>query len=117
MPVSAETERSLEFLARLLRECHLYVTASLHEPGAMHPVEGLQCGLPLLYHEETGGTVELGREFGLPFRDDIGPALREAMARYPELRARALAAPPSGDLMCLAYRRLVQSLIAEARSG
>ena len=35
-----------------------------HEPGAMHPVEGLQCGLPLLYDRETGGTVELGRRLG-----------------------------------------------------
>ena len=33
-------------LARLLRQCHGHVTASKHEPGAMHPVEGLQCGLP-----------------------------------------------------------------------
>ena len=100
-------------LARLLRECHAVVSASLWEPGAMHPVEGIQCGLPLLYHEDSGGTVELGRRFGIAFRDDIGGAIGEMRRRYAELRERALSEPPSGDLMCLQYRRLIQCCIAQ----
>ena len=34
-------------LADLLRQGHVYLTASRFEPGGMHVVEGLQCGLPL----------------------------------------------------------------------
>ncbi len=100
-------------LGRLLRECHVLISASLWEPGAMHPVEGIQCGLPLLYHADGGGTVELGRKFGIAFRGDVGGAIGEMRRRYSELREAAIAAPPSGDLMCLEYRRLIQRCIAQ----
>ena len=34
---------------------------------------------------------------------------------YEVLREKVLVDPPSGDAMCLSYRRLIQRLIAEAR--
>jgi glycosyltransferase involved in cell wall biosynthesis len=101
-------------LAAILRQCHLYVSASRHEPGAMHPVEGLQCGLPLIYHKDSGGTVMLGERYGVLYDNDIVATLHEARSRYRELRQRLLTSPPSGDLMCLEYRRLIQRLIVEA---
>jgi hypothetical protein len=101
-------------LARLLRQCHVYVTGSKHEPGAMHPVEGLQCGLPLLYHRETGGTVELGRKYGVELADDTTASITRIRDAYEDLRQKVLVDPPSGDAMCLSYRRLIQRLIAEA---
>ena len=99
-------------LGALLRQCHLYVTASLHEPGGMHFIEGLQCGLPLIYHEDGGGIVELGRRYGIGFRDNGVAALAEARSRYAELRRAVIAEPPSGDFMCLQYRRLIQQCLA-----
>jgi len=101
-------------LAGLLRQCHVYVTGSKHEPGAMHPVEGLQCGLPLLYHRETGGTVELGRKYGVELADDTAASITRIRDAYENLRQKVLVDPPSGDAMCLSYRRLIQRLIAEA---
>lgn len=103
-------------LAGLLRQCHVYITASRHEPGAMHPVEGVQCGLPLLYHTETGGTVALGQRCGLPLGEDPVPAISDLQQRYRELHRAVLDEPPSGDAMCTAYRRLIQREIATARS-
>lgn len=100
-------------LAGLLRQCHVAITASRFEPGAMHPVEALQCGLPLLYHPDTGGTVELGEKFGVCFSGALPAAIEEIKARYAELRGRVLRDAPSGDLMSLSYRRLVQSLLCE----
>jgi glycosyltransferase involved in cell wall biosynthesis len=100
-------------LADILRRCHLYVTASQWEPGGMHFIEGLQCGLPLVYHVDGGGIVELGERFGIGFRTDVVSAIRAAIERYPELRGRVLAGMPSGDLMCLEYRRVVQRLLAD----
>jgi glycosyltransferase involved in cell wall biosynthesis len=102
-------------LARRLRECHLYVTGSRWEPCGMHHVEGAQCGLPLVYHEDGGGVVEMGRRYGIGFRDNVAEALFAARAHYPDLRARTLANVPSGDSMCLQYATLFQSLLA-ARS-
>jgi glycosyltransferase involved in cell wall biosynthesis len=99
-------------LAKLLRSCHACITGSKNEPGAMHPVEALACGLPLLYTADTGGTVELGEQFGVL----IGPeglegALDNLKSGYHELRHRVLGEAPSGDQMVLSYRRLVQTLI------
>ena len=99
-------------LGGLLRKCHVYLTASLWEPGAMHPVEGLQCGLPLIYHEDSGGTVELGRQYGIGFREDVLSAIQAMRSRYAEFRRAVLSTPPSGDWMCIQYRRLIQRCIA-----
>ena len=100
-------------LASLLRQCQAYITASLHEPGGMHFIEGLQCGLPLLFHLDGGGIVELGRQFGVGFREDLVGGVRELQKRYPELRRKVLATPPSGDRMCIAYREILQRVLAE----
>lgn len=99
-------------LAAKLREAHAYVTASLHEPGGMHFIEGLQCGLPLAFHEDGGGIVELARKYGVGFRDDPAAAVRELQQRYTTLRGQVLAAPPSGDRMCIEYRDLIQGVLA-----
>ena len=98
-------------LAAVLRQAHVCVTASRFEPGAMHPVEAMQCGLPLLYHRDTGGTVELGKNFGVLMEDDLVVSVERMKAEYAGLRERVLREAPSGDGMCAAYRRLVQSLI------
>lgn len=102
-------------LADILRQCHVYVSASRHEPGAMHPVEGLQCGLPIIAHKDSGGTVMLGQRYGVIHEEDIVKTLLETKTRYSELRSCLLASPPSGDLMCLEYRRLIQRVIVEAK--
>lgn len=102
-------------LADLLRQCHAYITASLWEPGGMHYIEGAQCGLPVLYHEDGGGIVEVARRFGIGFRDDVGAAVLEMRARYGELRSAVLRHAPSGDVMCVDYFRVVQQAIAEGK--
>ncbi|MGA1123523.1 MAG: hypothetical protein ACO3YO_02915 [Chthoniobacterales bacterium] len=104
-------------LAELLRECHVYVTASRYEPGAMHPVEGVQCGLPLLYHADTGGTVALGERLGILLGADPVGAIAEVQRRYGELHGAVLEHPPSGDTMCTAYRCLIQRSIAVSHSA
>jgi len=99
-------------LGAALRQCHAYLTASRWDPGPMHAVEGVQCGLPLIYHEDGGGIVEPGRRYGVGFRNDVRSAIGEARERHAELRARILADPPAGDLMCVEYGRVLQRLLA-----
>jgi glycosyltransferase involved in cell wall biosynthesis len=101
-------------LAGLLRQCHGYVSASRFEPGAMHVAEGLQCGLPLLYHKDTGGTVEQGRRYGLEIGADLEATLREFRARHAELRSKVLGDPPSGSTMAASYLQLIERLLANA---
>jgi len=99
-------------LAEVLRQCHVAVTASRNEPGAMHPVEAMQCGLPLLYTADTGGTVELGKKFGVLLEEDFSVAINILREKYSALREAVLAQAPSGDLMCAAYRRVIQGLVS-----
>ncbi len=99
-------------LADLLRSCHVYLTASRFEPGGMHHVEGAQCGLPVLYHEDGGGIVEMASRYGIGYQDDVVGAIGEMRTRYAELRQRALDRAPSGTAMCAGYRELVERLLS-----
>ncbi len=101
-------------LAAKLRECHLYLTASRWEPCGMHHVEGAQCGLPLVYHEDGGGIVEAGRRYGVGFRDDVGGAIRKAVERIDDLRRKLLDQMPSGDRMVLDFADTIQRLAVES---
>lgn len=100
-------------LAGLLRQCQAYITASLWEPCGMHHVEGAQCGLPLLYHEDGGGIVEAGRKYGLAFREEsLVAAIEEMRSAYPEYRQKVSQLMPSGNQMAVEYVRVVKELIA-----
>lgn len=101
-------------LAARLRECHLYLTASRWEPCGMHHVEGAQCGLPLVYHEDGGGIVEAGRRYGVGFRDDVAEAIQKATARLGDLRHRLLERLPSGERMVLDFADTIQRLAVES---
>jgi len=99
-------------LAKRLRECHLYLTATRWEPCGMHHVEGAQCGLPLVYHEDGGGVVEAGLKYGVGFRDSVASALQSARDQFETLHAQVLERAPSGDRMALNCTEHVQRLVA-----
>lgn len=80
----------------------------------MHHVEGAQCGLPLLYHEDGGGIVEAGQRYGLGFREDVVAGVREAIERLGELRHRLMQQMPSGDRMVLDFADTIQRLAVES---
>ena len=102
-------------LAALLRQCHAYITASLWEPCGMHHVEGAQCGLPLLYHEDGGGIVEAGKRYGIAFREESLPAaIQEMRHRYPEMRERVFTSMPDGLSMAMDYVRAVYRVLSIA---
>lgn len=46
-------------LGNIIREQDIYLTATQNEPGAMHYLEGLSCGLPVLYCKGGGGAQEI----------------------------------------------------------
>ena len=56
-------------LGNLLRKNDIYLTATQYEPGAMHYVEGLSCGLPVLYCINGGGAHEVCKIAGEEFHD------------------------------------------------
>jgi glycosyltransferase involved in cell wall biosynthesis len=56
-------------LAKKLRNFDIYLTATQYEPGAMHYLEGLSCGLPVLYCINSGGTKEVCNKYGEEYSD------------------------------------------------
>lgn len=86
-------------LADELRSHHVYLTASINEPGGNHQNEGALCGLPLLYRD-SGCLPEYCNGFGVLFDGDgdfeaalgrmIGEYGRwaEAMPGYPHTAGR-----------------------------
>ena len=51
-------------LSDRINECNIYITASQFENCPMHVVEALSCGLPILYHKNLGGGIELCEGYG-----------------------------------------------------
>jgi hypothetical protein len=56
-------------LGNLLRENDIYLTGSKFDNCPMHVIEGLSCGLPMLYHEDIGGGEEICENNGEKFSD------------------------------------------------
>src|SRR3546814_3442018 len=67
-------------LADALRSQHVYVTASLNEPGSNHQNEGALCGLPVLYRE-SGALPEYCAGFGVAFTTETFEEGLETMLR------------------------------------
>lgn len=97
-------------LAALLRQNHAYITGTLWEPCGMHHIEGAQCGLPLIYHEDGGGVVEYGKNYGMGFRNNIKEVLEKARKQYFSLRDKVLDSMPSGIQMCQKYETIFLTL-------
>ena len=53
-------------LAEKIKKHHIYLTASINEPGGMHHIEGALCGLPILYRK-SGSLPEYCKNFGVCF--------------------------------------------------
>tara|TARA_B100001093_G_scaffold39362_1_gene33565 strand:+ start:219 stop:1169 length:951 start_codon:yes stop_codon:yes gene_type:complete len=71
-------------LANIIRDHDIYLTATQFEPGAMHYVEGLSCGLPILFRKNGGGAFEVCNKCGLEFNnmDDFLIKLKLLVDKY-----------------------------------
>ena len=59
-------------LGDMLRECDIYISASKYDSCPMHILEGISCGLPILYLDYSGGVkdiCELGDKIGESFNN------------------------------------------------
>jgi hypothetical protein len=101
-------------LAQSLAEHHVYLTASINEPGGMHHVEGAIIGLPLIYRR-SGALPEYCTGFGEPFegQDDVTSALERMIADYPKWKAAMPGYRNTATRMTAAYADLLESLHAD----
>jgi hypothetical protein len=103
-----------EALAAELRSHHVYVTASLNEPGGNHQNEGALCGLPLLYRN-SGCMPEYCSGYGEMFNgpDDIAAALDRLVEAYPRYRDAMPRYPWTGARMVDAWSGLLERLMQQ----
>ena len=102
-------------LADELRRHHVYLTASINEPGSHHQNEGALCGLPILYRN-SGCLPEYCAGFGESFAgDDFVPALERMIANYDHWISAMPSYPHTAERMVAQYIALFEDLIARRR--
>ena len=71
-------------LSNILRDHDIYLTATQFEPGGIHYVEGMACGLPVLYYKNGGSVKEVVNKCGLEFNniDNLLEQMNEIMMNY-----------------------------------
>ena len=79
----------------------------------MHFIEGAQCGLPVIYHEDGGGIPEIASQFGISYRSNIVESINQMREDYSIFKEKVLVSPPSGDKMCQAFVDTIQKLLAQ----
>lgn len=103
-------------LANLLRQNHIYLTAARNEAAGMHHVEGVRCGLPVLFLN-SGALPEYCGPYGLEFTlIDFEEKLQEMAKRYAEFREKVLACPYTSTWMAAQYEDNFLQLVAERRT-
>lgn len=98
-------------LSRLLKQHHIYISASLHEPAGMHFIEAMQCGLPILWRS-SGSLPEYCRSFGRAFTGphDFTTALQKMRQEYWQWAQAALHHRYTANDMGQQYLKLFQNL-------
>ena len=98
-------------LANELKKNHIYLTASINEPGGMHHIEGALCGLPVLYRN-SGSLPEYCNKYGVSFEgtEDIIKSMKEIKKNYDNYKKNMNLYDRTSDKMCLEYYNLLKKL-------
>jgi len=104
-------------LANILRQHHIYLTAARNEVAGMHHIEGMRCGLPVLYLH-SGALPEYCAPYGIEFTlTNFEEKLLEMYKRYLELKEEVLKCPYTGTWMAAQYEEVFLQLVAERRAN
>jgi glycosyltransferase involved in cell wall biosynthesis len=110
------SQKKYEDLAPLLQKNHLYITASMYEPGPNHLPEGMACGLiPLVFSSSTS-CVECSNGFNVLFDDhkDLFLKIEELYCdanHYNEMKDRMSLYDYGADEMCAEYHKIIEGII------
>jgi glycosyltransferase involved in cell wall biosynthesis len=102
-------------LGSLLRSMHIYLSAARNEASGQHHIEGMCCGLPVMYLN-SGALPEYCQGFGVEFNlVNFEEKLNEIRSKYAQIYPAVLKCPYSGEKMALNYESLFQNAILEKR--
>lgn len=103
-------------LGDLLRQQHIYVTAARHEASGQHHIEGMRCGLPVLYLN-SGGLPEYCRQYGVEFTlINFEEKLLEIRSKYNDLYAAVQQCPYTGKWMADKYEEVFLETVSKKKA-
>jgi glycosyltransferase involved in cell wall biosynthesis len=122
LPLGLELKNTLLFppawgkeLGDLLRGMHIYLTAARLEASGQHHVEGMGCGLPVLYLN-SGALPEYCEGYGLDFNLlNFEEKLLEIRSKYAELYPAVMQCPYGGERMSSQFENLFSDLVTEKK--
>ena len=81
-----------DFLAKLLSDSDIYITASEEEAGANHVLEALAAGLPIAYHKNGGSINDYCESYGKEYDSikSLFEAVEEISKKYKIFKETAL---------------------------
>ena len=102
-----------EDLGRELRSHHVYISASINEPGGNHSNEGALSGLPLIYLA-SGCLPEYCKGYGLEFMgdDDLERVLESMLKAYENLKKSMPHFPNRANRMVREYEAFILEIVS-----
>lgn len=102
-------------LAAELSKHDVYLTGARYEACGMHHIEGAACGMPVIYHDDGGGVVEMCMRYGARYNtiESLVDAIKYVRQNYVEYQEKLAQHRPSlsSELMCSEYRKIFESLL------
>lgn len=97
-----------------LRKHDVYVTAARWEACGSHHVEGAACGLPVIFHKEGGGVVEMCQRYGLGLNDvsEFQQSLTTLLENYDSFRRMVEMTDVTSTTMCQKYLDVLAKIVA-----
>tara|TARA_A100001035_G_scaffold274591_1_gene266783 strand:+ start:837 stop:1925 length:1089 start_codon:yes stop_codon:yes gene_type:complete len=98
-------------LGRELSKHHIYISGSINEPAGMHHIEGILCGLPIIFRK-SGALPEYCTNYGVSFENNnFQPALEIMIQNYSKYKEKILDYENNSVKMTNQYLDLFLSLI------
>lgn len=103
-------------LAKLIKEHHVYITASVNEPSGNHHIEAAQCGLPIIY-KNSGGIPEYCKNYGVELDENIEHTIEFVLNNYDDLSNKILNYPNDSEKMCNEFYEIFKNLLSTKDRG
>ncbi|HWH05326.1 MAG TPA: hypothetical protein VNT23_02680 [Gaiellaceae bacterium] len=97
-------------LARYLRRQHVLLQLARHETCSNALIEGINCGLPVVYLD-SGSNAELAGGYGVEYEGDLEDALGAIRKRYSSLVERCAANPYRASLVVEEYLAVLRTVV------
>lgn len=97
-----------------LRKHDVYVTGARWEACGSHHVEGAACGLPVVYHLDGGGVVEMCQRYGVGVSSpsELRHAITTVASNYATHQKAIMDADLKASTMCEKYLRIIENMMS-----